>query len=180
MSPSLRSVSPSWPSSCRSCWQSSWKKIMIKNNQIRLLKSNFQVILGKKAIVFNKTTVKSKTERRRNFSKNFINVIWKIGKDIHLPSLQFEPLDTFVLCGVKIQLTTTKETSGAKEIMTVIAMPGKRLVINLQNSQLSLSEIWAVQVSNDTLGGKKLSWFKYEWINKTLEFRNEERRNICG
>ena len=150
MSPSLRSVSPSWPSSCRSCWQSSWKKIMIKNNQIRLLKSNFQVILGKKAIVFNKTTVKSKTERIRNFSKNFISVIWKIGKDIHLPSLQFEPLDTFVLCGDKIQLTTTKETLGAKEIMTVIAMPGKRLVINLQNSQLSLSEIWAVQVSHDT------------------------------
>ena len=73
-----------------------------------------------------------------------------MGKDIHLPSLQFEPLDTFVLCGVKIQLTTTKETLGAKEIMTVIAMPGKRLVINLQNSQLSLSEIWAVQVSHDT------------------------------
>ena len=64
--------------------------------------------------------------------------------------------------------------------MTVIAMPGKRLVINLKNSQLSLSEIWAVQVSNDTLGGKKLSWFKLDWINQTLEFWNEERRNICG
>ena len=92
---------------------------------------------------------------------------------MHLPSLQFESLDTFVLCGVKIQLTTTKETLGAKEIMTVIAMPGKRLVINLQNSQLSLSEIWAVQVSE----------LIQMWLNQQnfcFEFWNEERRNICG
>ena len=42
---------------------------------MELSKLNFQVILDKETLVFNKTTVKSKTERRRKISKNFINVI---------------------------------------------------------------------------------------------------------
>ena len=51
------------------------KKAKIKNNQMELSKLNFQVILDKETLVFNKTTVKSKTERRRKISKNCIDVI---------------------------------------------------------------------------------------------------------